>query len=245
MPHRFSVLLAGAVLALAGLVAAGPGSAAAAPGTRSAAPTPAPTLTCPPALPISGGVSAATATSLTISYSMLLTPPCGYNPPVTVTLFAAGEDAQQWRDPVAEAVSGPERYGKVTVGGLTPDTMYWFRFSADGRRDPYVIGSGRTAPLPACTATFAIDNRWSGGFIATVTVRNVGTATLDGWRVSWRWPGDQRIVSAWHGVVQVSGADVTVRNAAYNGTLAPGGSTTFGMLVAGETPAPIDPVCAR
>nr|MDT0660710.1 cellulose binding domain-containing protein [Micromonospora sp. DSM 115978] len=242
MPFRISVVLTGAAVALAGVVIGGVGSAGASPAapsttaSSSRTPTPTQTLVCPPALPVSGGVSAVTATSMTISYSMLLSPPCGYNPPVTVTLFAGRDDAQQWRNPVTEAVSGPERYGKVTFDGLTPDTVYWFRFSADGQRDPYMIGSGRTTPGPVCAATAVIDRGWGGGFVAAVTVRNVGTEALDGWRVSWRWSGDERIVALWNAVTEGGGPDVAVRNTSYNGRLAPGGSTSFGMLVTASAP---------
>jgi len=239
MRYRFSFLLAAAALALAGMVAGGVGSAAAFPMTPSITTSPplTPPPTCPPVLPLTGGVSTVTATSVTISYLIALTPPCGFNPPVTVTLFASREDAQQWLNPVAEAVSGPERFGTVTIDGLTADTLYWFRFSADGRRDTYVLGSARTAPTAVCAATVAIGHSWSGGFVATVTVRNVGTETLDGWRVAWRWPADERILTVWNATVESgSGAEVTVRNASYNRALAPGGSTTFGMLVAASTP---------
>jgi cellulase/cellobiase CelA1 len=124
----------------------------------------------------------------------------------------------------------------VTIDGLTPDTAYWFRFGADGRRDPYVIGTGRTAPVAVCAATMTIGSAWNGGFVATVAVRNVGDETLDAWRVSVRWPGDERIQTIWNAVAQGCGADVTIGNAAYHGTLAPGGSTTFGMLVAAAAP---------
>jgi cellulase/cellobiase CelA1 len=250
MLYRFSVVLVGA--AFAWLVAGGVGSAGASPAMpltsagASPTPTPSPTLVCPPAVPVSGTVSAVTATSVTISYSMLLRPPCGYDPPVTVTLFASLEDAQQGQSPVAEAVSGPERYGTMTVDGLTADTSYWFRFSADGVLVPYVLASVRTAPLPVCAATVTIDNEWSGGFVATVDVRNVGDETLDGWRVSWRWSGDERILALWNAVEEGSGADVTVRNASYNGRLAPGGSTAFGLLVAaGAPPGGIAATCGR
>jgi hypothetical protein len=244
MLHRFGVVLVGAAVAMAGLVAVGVDSAAASPTTLSSTPTPPPT--CPPVLPLTGGVSAVTATSATFSYLLSLSPPCGFNPPVTVTLFASREDAQQLQNPVAEAVSGPERSGTVTIDGLSPDTVYWFRFSADGRADTYVFASVRTAPLPVCTATAVIGHSWSGGFVATVAIRNVGDEALDGWRVSWRWPGDQRIRAAWNAVAESSGADVTIRNASYNGALAPGGSTTFGMLVAGTVPpGGIAPTCTR
>jgi cellulose binding protein with CBM2 domain len=229
----------GAALAMAALLIAG----AAAP--AAAAPTPGPTLTCPPALPISGWVSATTERSLTISYSMLLTPPCGYDPPVTVTLFASPDDARQWHDPLTEAVSGPERNGKVTIDGLSPDTAYWYRFTASGTRDPYVVGTGRTAAVAACAATVTIDSAWNGGFVATVTVRNVGAEALASWYVSWRWSGDERIVSLWNAVARDSDSGVAVGNASYNGTVVPAGSTTFGMLVAGTPPTALTPACTR
>lgn len=244
MLYRFSVALGGVILALAGLVTGGV-SGAGASLAAGPSPTPAPPMTCPPVLPVTGAASAVTATSVTISYSIFIGPPCGYNPPVTVTLFASHEDAEQWRNPVAEAVSGPERSGKVTIDGLTPDTAYWFRFGADGRRDPYVLASVRTTPVPVCAATVHIDSAWSGGFVATVTVRNVVDETLDTWRVSWRWAGDERIVALWNGALEGGSTDVTVKNAPYNATLPPNGSTTFGMLVASSAPGGIAPTCAR
>ncbi|WCN79345.1 cellulose binding domain-containing protein [Micromonospora sp. LH3U1] len=203
--------------------------------TPSATPTPSPspTMTCPPALPITGSVTGATTTSVTISYAILFSPPCGYNPPMTISLFASREDAQRWQAPVAEAVSGPERNGSVTIGRLVPNTEYWYRFSdAEGRRDPYLISSARTAPLAACRATATIDARWGSGFVVTTTVRNTGAQPLDSWRVSWRWSGDERVQTVWGGAAETVGADVTVRNASYNGTLAPDGVATFGLLVA-------------
>ncbi|MFE0531935.1 cellulose binding domain-containing protein [Micromonospora parva] len=202
--------------------------------TPSTTPTPSatPTPTCPPALPISASVAGATTTSLTISYSIFFRPPCGYDPPMTVSLFTSREDAQQWRAAVAEGVSGPERNGSVTIDRLTPGTEYWYRFTdVEGRRDPYVIASGRTAPLTSCRATATIDTHWGGGFVATVTVRNTGTLPLDRWRVSWRWSGDERVQAAWGGVAETAGTDVTVRNASYNGALALDAATTFGLLV--------------
>ncbi|WP_434741359.1 hypothetical protein [Micromonospora sp. SH-82] len=142
-----------ATLALTG-IAAGPGSPAPgsitlgspAPGPPAAPPTP--PVACPPALPITGMVTATTSTSVTVRYSMLLTPPCGYDPPIRVTLYSGRQDAQQRNAPVASAVSGPQRFGDVTVDGLTPATEYWYRFSdAHGTWDPYIIGGpARTTP---------------------------------------------------------------------------------------------------
>ncbi|MEK8104729.1 cellulose binding domain-containing protein [Micromonospora sp. M12] len=91
-----------------------------------------------------------------------------------------------------------------------------------------------------------MDARWGNGFVATVTVRNTGTEPLDRWRVSWRWSGDERVQTVWGGVAQTAGADVTVRNASYNGALALDGVTTFGLLVTTSTvPAGLTLACER
>lgn len=237
MLRKFGVLLAATTMVLAGLA----GTAGA--GVPTAVPTPAPTtpLPCPPVLPISGSLAGATATSLTIRYSIMLSPPCGYDPPITVSLFTSRADAEQWRDPVAEATSGPQRYGEVTVDGLTPDTGYWFRFSdvAD-RRDTYLIGGpARTATQPACVATGTVTAAWAGGHVTSITVRNEGAEPIDGWRVWWQWSGDERIQTMWNAVPDGEGAVAVVRNASHNGSLPPGASATFGLLVESSV-APTD-----
>ncbi|MFJ8688702.1 cellulose binding domain-containing protein [Micromonospora wenchangensis] len=244
MLRTFGVVLATTTLTLAGW--AGTLTGAQAQPVLSATPTP--TYACPPALPVSGQFLSATTTSITVRYSMLLSPPCGYDPPMTLVLFASREDATAWRNPVASAVSGPQRYGDITVEGLTPDSEYWFRFSVAEKHDPYVIsGPVRTlsAASPACGATVTVDNRWTGGYAATVTVRNTAAETLDGWQVTWRWSGDERVSALWNGVLSTTGADVTVRNASYNGTLAPGATTTFGMLVWTSAPGALTLACGR
>ncbi|MEV2240662.1 cellulose binding domain-containing protein [Micromonospora sp. NPDC049891] len=212
-------------------------------------PTPTPTVACPPALPVTGRVTDVTATTITISYTLQFNgPPCGYDLPMRVLLFTSRDDAEKWQNSVAVSRTGMERYGQVTVDGLTPDTEYWFRFSdVEDRRDPYIIGGPtRTEPLPVCGATATIDARWGSGFVATVTVRNTGSESLDGWHVRWRWSGDERLQSVWGGVLDGASADVTVRNAPYNGTVAPGGTTTFGLLASASTvPQGITVTCGR
>ncbi|GAB3838264.1 hypothetical protein GCM10029963_04160 [Micromonospora andamanensis] len=265
MLRTFGVVLTAVTLtAVAGVAAAGAADTPAGPNpvplwTQSpssspttnptGSPTPTPTVACPPALPITGMATGSTATTVTISYSLMFSgPPCGYDLPMTVLLFTSRDDAAKWQNPVAEEVTGLDRNGQVTLDGLTPDTEYWFRFSdVKERRDPYVIGGpARTQPPSPCAATATIDARWGSGFVATVTVRNTGGEALDGWLVRWRWSGDERLQSVWGGVPDSAGADVTVRNAPYNGTVGPGGTTTFGLLASASTvPQAITLTCGR
>ncbi|MFG2063114.1 cellulose binding domain-containing protein [Micromonospora sp. NPDC048871] len=244
MKRMFGVVLAAATLTLAaGLVT--PAVAQTAP---AATPTPSPTPVCPPVLPINAMVTGTTATSVTITYSAFIVPPCGYDPPITFHLFGSQEDATQWQNPVAEGTSGPERSGAVTIGGLTPDTQYWFRLSdAQGVRDRYVIGGpARTGSTPPCSATATIDSGWGTGFVVTVTVRNPSESQLNGWRVRWTTPGGERVQSVWNAVLEAAGPEVRVRHAEYNRVLAPGGSTTFGFLAsAAIVPQEIVLTCER
>jgi hypothetical protein len=84
-------------------------------------------------------------------------------------------------------------------------------------------GSGAT-----CKVGYAVQ-QWAGGFTANVTVTNTGTSALSGWTVGWTYPGDSKITNAWNATVSQSGAAVTAKNMAYNGTLAAGASTSFGV----------------
>ncbi|MDQ1294443.1 MAG: endo,4-beta-xylanase [Actinomycetota bacterium] len=79
-----------------------------------------------------------------------------------------------------------------------------------------------------CRVTYS-DNTWNSGFTAAVTVENTGSDAIDGWSLSWTWPGNQKVTSAWNATVTQSGNQVTARNASYNNLLAPGAKASFGF----------------
>jgi hypothetical protein len=94
-----------------------------------------------------------------------------------------------------------------------------------------------TAPPPAaggCTATESVVNSWLGGFQATMTVRNTGTSAISGWTVNGAFAGGQTVATSWDTTLTQTGTTFSAVNASYNGTVAAGGSTTFGMTVDGD-----------
>ncbi|WP_433537691.1 lytic polysaccharide monooxygenase auxiliary activity family 9 protein [Micromonospora sp. CA-249363] len=95
-------------------------------------------------------------------------------------------------------------------------------------------------PAGACTATYQITGQWSGGFQAEVKVTAGGSPTK-GWSVSWNYNNGQQVASSWSATVTTNGTLVTARNVNYNGTLAAGASTTFGLLGSwnGSNPVPL------
>ncbi|MFC1430448.1 cellulose binding domain-containing protein [Streptacidiphilus sp. N1-3] len=90
-------------------------------------------------------------------------------------------------------------------------------------------GSGGGGSGSGCAASLAVTNQWNPGFTDTVTVTNRGTSATHGWTVTWTWPNGQQETSAWNAAVSQSGSAVTATNLSYNGAIAPGANTTFGV----------------
>ncbi|MEU1756437.1 lytic polysaccharide monooxygenase [Micromonospora matsumotoense] len=89
-----------------------------------------------------------------------------------------------------------------------------------------------TTPPPGnsdCMAVYRVVSAWNGGFQGEVTIMNHSTRTYGGWAASWTWPNGQVISQVWNGTLSTSGSTVTVTNAAYNGSVAPEKTTTFGF----------------
>ncbi|MEV4387119.1 cellulose binding domain-containing protein [Micromonospora sp. NPDC049580] len=100
-----------------------------------------------------------------------------------------------------------------------------------------------TTPPPtgepgSCAATYRAVNSWPGGFQGEVTVANNTATSISGWTVRLTLASGQAISSLWNGTNTGTTGNVTVRNAAYNGTLAPNASTTFGFTATGNGDTP-------
>ena len=97
----------------------------------------------------------------------------------------------------------------------------------------------------ACSGTYSVVNSWPGGFQGQVVVTNTGSVTLNSWQLGWTFPGSQAITDLWDGSYTQSGGNVTVTNESYNGTLAPGASTTIGFTAtySGSNTAPSNLSC--
>ncbi|HET6533674.1 MAG TPA: cellulose binding domain-containing protein [Actinoplanes sp.] len=103
-----------------------------------------------------------------------------------------------------------------------------------------LMGAAVSPTLPAAAATvppvaaFTLLGQWPAGYVGSITVRNPGTVPIDGWRVEFDLAAGTRITSSYSGVFTRSGDHYAVTNAAWNGTLAPGASATFGWVATGS-----------
>ncbi|GIH15847.1 hypothetical protein Raf01_40190 [Rugosimonospora africana] len=86
-----------------------------------------------------------------------------------------------------------------------------------------------SAQPPTCTVSYTTQSQWAGGFVASLTVANTGSAPISGWRLAFTFAGDQRITNSWNATFTQSGSAVTVRNADWNAVIAAHGSVSMGM----------------
>ncbi|MFC0439876.1 endo-1,4-beta-xylanase [Kutzneria buriramensis] len=96
-------------------------------------------------------------------------------------------------------------------------------------------------PNSTCTVTDSV-NAWNTGLTESITITNTGTAPINGWSLAFTLAGGQTITSAWNASISPASGQVTAKNVDYNGSVAPGGSVSFGFQAThtGDTAAPGD-----
>jgi len=122
----------------------------------------------------------------------------------------------------------------VNFGGASPSPSTSASSSPSASPSVSPSASPSTSPSSSsggktCATAYTVVNQWSGGFQGEVKV-TAGSAAISGWKVTMTWPNGQVVTSAWNGTATTSGAVTTVTNAAWNGSLGAGVSTTFGFL---------------
>ncbi|MES4905868.1 MULTISPECIES: cellulase family glycosylhydrolase [unclassified Streptomyces] len=125
----------------------------------------------------------------------------------------------------------------ATITGLTAATSYTFAVYA---RDAAGNRSARSATVgvtteagggsgAGCSVGYRVVGDWGSGFQGEISIRNTGSAAINGWSLGFSFANGQTITNMWGGTPQQTGAAVTVAPAAYTSTIPAGGSVTLGF----------------
>jgi hypothetical protein len=136
----------------------------------------------------------------------------------------------------------------LNLSGLTIGASYSYDVIAVDTHSNQSLPSALitfTVPPPAnasCAVHYAINNRWPGGFGASITLTNRAATAINGWTLTYTWPAAGEVVqSGWNGTWTQTGQNVTVTNASWNGTVGANGGTLdlgFNGNDTGQNPAP-------
>ena len=94
------------------------------------------------------------------------------------------------------------------------------------------------AATAGCQVTYTVSSQWAGGFTANVALTNLGSPVTS-WTLRWSFTAGQTVSQAWNATATQSGAAVTATSLSYNGSLATGGSASFGFNGTWGTSNPI------
>jgi endoglucanase len=75
-----------------------------------------------------------------------------------------------------------------------------------------------------CTIDYTTSPQNTSAFGASITINNTGTTALTSWTLTWAFANGQTVSQLWNGIETQSGANVTVKNEPYNGSIAAGGT---------------------
>jgi len=87
------------------------------------------------------------------------------------------------------------------------------------------------------TTSFKVDSSWNSGFTGSISLVNANPSAMNGWVVEFDAPFE--ITNLWNGeIVSRIGNHYVVRNASWNGSVAPNGTVTFGFQANSTGPVP-------
>ncbi|GAB5377040.1 MAG: hypothetical protein AcusKO_35020 [Acuticoccus sp.] len=128
----------------------------------------------------------------------------GAVPGYRVALTEADGAALRTAEAVGVVVADPPDAAAIELGGGNPET-------------------------PSLALEFVLKEDWGGGAVYDIIITNRSATPVDGWQIAMDLPFD--IAEMWNAaLVSDTGARVTVRNGAWNGTIAPGEAVDFGFV---------------
>jgi glucuronoarabinoxylan endo-1,4-beta-xylanase len=181
-----------------------------------------------PAAPTGLTATAASSSGINLSWSAV-TPPSN----CSISSYTVYRSTTSGFTP-----SSSNQVGTVSSGtsfsdsGLTASTAYYYKVEAVDSDGSSAASAQATATTEAgsgggggCTVDYAISPQNTSAFGATITIIN-GSTAVTSWTLTWSFANGQTVAQLWNGIESQSGANVTVKNESYNGSIAANGTLT-------------------
>lgn len=177
----------------------------------------------PPAAP--SGLAATATSSSQINLSWTASTTAG----VTYRLYsglATGAESNL----VASGITGTS----FSATSLNASTAYYFivkavasgSAGASSAASNEATATTQAAAAGGCHVAYLDQTDWSAGFTGNMTITNSSSTAWTAWAVTWSYSGNQQIYQSWDGNYSQSGQQVSIANAAWNGSVAAGATVS-------------------
>jgi hypothetical protein len=122
----------------------------------------------------------------------------------------------------------PKEKSRLRPAGFLPAIMMAAVLSVGG--GVAALAANNSGAGPALSVSYQDVTSWGNGYTGQYTITNNGGAPATGWTLGFKLPSGTTLTSLWNGTDAVSGGQVTVTNASWDGTIAPGGSAQVGFV---------------
>jgi Cellulose binding domain len=126
----------------------------------------------------------------------------------------------------------------VTAPGFWPDGVVGPGSSADWNhtvlpvlapRADFVVFHWYPGAASSSVADMLRTPSLVAGAVSQLRIRNTGGSAVNGWTLTWSFPGNQQITNMWNAVPTQTSQSVSARDATWNRTIAAGGTAAFGF----------------
>ena len=182
-----------------------------------------PTAPAPPAAPTVLVASAASASQINLTWTA--SSAAGTTAGVTYSVY--GGTAAGGETLLASGI-GATAYWAT---GLASSTAYFYIVKAVSGGTTSAASNEASATTQAaaaggCSVAYVDQADWQTGFTGALAITNTGSKAWTSWAVTWTFGGNQQIYQSWSGNYTQNGVAVSIVNAGWNGTVAPGGMVT-------------------
>ncbi|WP_157506804.1 cellulose binding domain-containing protein [Ktedonobacter racemifer] len=154
-----------------------------------------------------------------------------YNGASTATVYSYGETSSAITSASGSSSSVTIAPYSLTTVILQPGTGGTPTPTPTTTSTPTPTPTPPNTPTPtptsgSCKVAYTVTNQWTGGFGATFTITNTSSTPINGWSLQFAFPNGQKITQLWNGNYTQSGANVTITNLSYNGSIPAGGTVS-------------------
>jgi chitodextrinase len=126
-----------------------------------------------------------------------------------------------------------------TDTGLAPSTQYTYTVKAydpagnvSAASNAVTITTSAQSSSSSCHVSYSVQSSWATGFDAAINITNNGSSAINGWTLTWTWPGNQSVSQVNGATYSQTNQSVTLTSLSWDGSIAAGATLSGDVSIA-------------